>query len=141
MLVIDASIAFKWIVPEPDSEAADALIAGGETLIAPDLIRTEVANAGWKATRRGDMTAEQLRLSIEWLPQLLDQLHTVAPLLARAVAIACRLDHPVYDCVYLALAERVSSPLVTVDERLCRRVADTPWSTLVRRLDRSVPMS
>ena len=141
MLVIDASVAFKWIAPEPDSEAADALIAGGEALIAPELILTEVANAGWKAARRGDMTAEQLRLGIEWLPRLLDQLHAVAPLLTRAVAIACRLDHPVYDCVYLALAERASSPLVTVDERLCRRVTGTPWSTLVRRLDPAVPMS
>ena len=51
-----------------------------------------------------------------------------------ALAIAIELRHPVYQCFYLALAERNTSPLVTADEQLIRRCADTPFEKLVRRL-------
>ena len=53
----------------------------------------------------------------------------------RALAIAIELRHPAYDCFYLALAERSSSSLVTADERLIRRCADTPFEKLVSRFE------
>jgi predicted nucleic acid-binding protein len=52
----------------------------------------------------------------------------------RALAIAIELRHPAYDCFYLALAERNTSPLVTADDRLIRRCADTPFEKLVQSL-------
>ena len=52
----------------------------------------------------------------------------------RALAIAIELRHPTYDCFYLALAERSTSPLVTADDRLIRRCADTPFEKLVQSL-------
>jgi predicted nucleic acid-binding protein len=58
--------------------------------------------------------------------------HLVAP--DRALAIAIELRHPVYDCFYLALAERNTSPLVTADERLIHRCAGTPFEKLARPL-------
>ena len=52
----------------------------------------------------------------------------------RASAIAVQLRHPACDCFYLALAEPNTSPLVTADEKLIRRCADTPFEKLERSL-------
>lgn len=43
-------------------------------------------------------------------------------LVQRAAALALRLDHLVYDCVYLACAEAEAAPLATADDRLSRLV-------------------
>jgi predicted nucleic acid-binding protein len=134
MPVVDASVAFKWVVREEGSEAARALVAAGEPLVAPELVLVEVANAAWKGVRRGLVAPEQLAAATERLPDWLDQIHPVRPLLPRAVAIARELGHPVYDCVYLALAERAAAVLVTADQRLLARVAGTPWASPVREL-------
>lgn len=40
-----------------------------------------------------------------------------------ALALACHLNHPVYDCLYLALARREAALLLTADQRL-KRLAD-----------------
>jgi predicted nucleic acid-binding protein len=42
-------------------------------------------------------------------------------LLARAMEVARLLKHPVYDCVYLALAERERATVVTADARLLQQ--------------------
>ena len=42
--VIDASVACKWFIAEAGSDAAEALVAGGQMLLAPNLIAPEVCN-------------------------------------------------------------------------------------------------
>ena len=51
---IDASVAFKWFVPEIDEDKALALLDDATALVAPDLIFAEVANAMWVRLRRLD---------------------------------------------------------------------------------------
>ncbi len=58
-------------------------------------------------------------------------LRPTAPLLPRAMGVARRLGHPVYDCVDLALAEREHAAFVTADHRLLRRLS-------TRRLEVSI---
>lgn len=139
MLVVDASVAFKWVVREPDSVQALALVRTGDALIAPELVLAEVVNAAWKGVQRGFVTPDQLAAAAERLPDWLDQIHPVRPLLPRAAVTARELGHPVYDCLYLALAERSAATLVTADQRLVARVAGTPWESLVRELGAATP--
>ncbi|HEX5328331.1 MAG TPA: type II toxin-antitoxin system VapC family toxin, partial [Acetobacteraceae bacterium] len=56
-----------------------------------------------------------------------DELVPIAPLASRAVAICRMLDHPAYDCFYLALSELRNATLVTADRRLVQRVKGTEW--------------
>ena len=134
MLVVDASVAFKWVVREDGSKSARALAAGYETLTAPELVLVEVANAVWKGVQRGLLAPEQLDRAVRRLPGWFDEVQAIGPLLPRAAAIARELGHPVYDCIYLALAERSAATLVTADRRLLNRLADTAFAPLVREL-------
>jgi predicted nucleic acid-binding protein len=134
ILVIDASVALKWFLDEEGSAQAAALPTRGDTLIAPDLIVPEVCNAAWKIVRRGLMHPEQQAAAVTRLPEILDVLVPTAPLAPRAAALSLLLDHPAYDCFYLALAEQRGATLITADRRLIQRLADTAWNQLVADL-------
>lgn len=65
IVVIDASIALKWVLDEADAQAADALL--DEELIAPALWLVEAANALWRRVTRGKLTAEEAQARLEQL--------------------------------------------------------------------------
>lgn len=131
--IIDASVAVKWFVAEDDSDEAGELLAGLNTLHAPDLLRTEVANALWINCRRNIIDIEQATASLAGLERSITRWHDSAPHIGDAFDLAIRLAHPVYDLVYLALAQRRGIPLITADRRLVDRLADTEFATLVVR--------
>ncbi len=122
-LVIDASVAIKWVVGEPGSEAAVRLINEGARLSAPDLLMPECANILWKKTRRGELSRDEAGLAIDLLARADVELVPSRTLAASALALSLDLDHPAYDCVYLALAIQRGDTFVTADSRLVRHVA------------------
>jgi len=130
-IVIDASVALKWFVEEEGSEQAASLLAGPDLLIAPDLIVAELCNAGWKAFRAGTMRFEQWDHAAARLALAFDELAPLAPLAQRAVTMSRALDHPAYDCFYLALAETRDAQMVTADRRLLNRVSGTQRETRI----------
>jgi hypothetical protein len=119
MIVVDASVAVKWFLPEADSDAAARLLEGGQKLVAPELIRIEVAAALTRRGRLGELTDSQVRATTEaWSDALADGvviLEENGTDLPRAIELALALRHPVQDCLYLALAGRLDVPLVTAD--------------------------
>jgi predicted nucleic acid-binding protein len=133
--VVDASVAVKWFVEEPGSPAACAILTRGEVLVAPDLVLVEASNTAWKKVKRGEMTQEQGEAMVRALPLYFDRLVHTDALIARAYALAHRLDHPVYDCLYLALAEQESVQLMTDDHRLIKAVSRTEFRKRVRSLE------
>lgn len=127
--VVDASVAVKWFfAKEQHAAEALALLRDNPDVIAPELIVAEACNAAWKWARSGRITAVQLSHIAVRLPRLFAELSRIAPLVPRAVAIAAELDHPVYDCFYLALSEARSLPLVTADLRLLAKLASSRWA-------------
>jgi predicted nucleic acid-binding protein len=121
--VVDASIAVKWVIPEVLSDRADRLRAGHDEMLAPDLLLVEVANALWKKTAGGEISPAEADRAFDLVSESGIDLRPTPPLLGRAMRIARRLKHPVYDCVYLALAEREHASFVTADRRLLRRIS------------------
>jgi predicted nucleic acid-binding protein len=117
-LIVDASVAVKWFAAEDGSDRAEALLATREALIAPDLVLAEVSNVMWKKLRRGLVPRDQVVTAARRLPQYFEQLIPIGELVERAAELTVALDHPVYDCFYLALAERERLPLISADGRL-----------------------
>jgi predicted nucleic acid-binding protein len=117
--VIDASVAVKWVVEEEGTLEAVALLR--QQLLAPDLINAECANILWKKVRLGEMSCEEAIFAGRLLANADIDLTSTRPLLEAAVEIAIVLDHPAYDCVYLALAEQKNIEIVTADTRLIKK--------------------
>lgn len=120
-LVIDASIAIKWVVEEPGTAAALSLLKKAR-LIAPELLIAECANVLWKKVRGKELSREEALLAARLLQGAALELLPTRPLLDVAVRIAIELDHPAYDCVYIALAMVNDCRFVTADEGLVRKI-------------------
>lgn len=114
-IVIDASVALKWVFDERGTEAAIALLA--EELIAPALWLAEAANALWRHVRLGETSSAEALARIDELANAPVALISIEPYVRRALQLATQLDHPVYDCLYLALAEHLDTHVITDDRR------------------------
>ncbi len=130
-MVIDASVAVKWVVPEAGSDAAIALL--GRELWAPSLWLAEAANALRKKCRRGEISEDEARLRAQDLTDAPIEPIELPILLPSAMRIAGELGHSIYDCFYLAAAVLRDTTLVTDDRRFAAKVADHPY--LAMRLD------
>jgi predicted nucleic acid-binding protein len=125
--VLDASVALKWELPEPDSDKANRLRDDFRNqvheLIAPDSFVLEVAHGLAKAERQGRIPDAE----VLWLDAMTTcpDLHPFQPLMLHAVEIARQARISVYDCLYIALAEREKCQLVTADDRLVRSLQPT----------------
>lgn len=116
-LTVDASIVVKWFVAEPMSDGARLLLARRIHLLAPELVLLEFANTIWKKKRLQEIPDTQPFLQeLDGLPEVIT-VHRDADLVERAVEIALEMDHPIYDCLYLACAEATDSDLITADKR------------------------
>ena len=129
---MDASIAVQWLSDETGSETAIRLVHAPISLVAPDFMPIEAANAWWKKARRGDMPAADVEQAVASLLTLDIELVPTLGLLTRAARLATTLHHPVYDCLYIVVATRRGAQLATADERL-RRLAQHADVPLWRR--------
>lgn len=124
-VVVDASLAIKWLIAEEDSERATALLLSwgreGRRLVAPHLLASEVTNALHRKVVQGELERAQAVRLIERLLSLRLELHDPPHLHRRALELAGELGQgAVYDCHYLALAEALECELWTADARFHR---------------------
>ena len=124
-LVVDASIAIKWVVSEVGSQEALALHQGNR-LVAPDLLTAECANILWKKVRRGEASKEDADVAARALEHADVELMPMRHLIRSATDIAGRIAHPAYDCFYIALALANDWTFVTADESLTRKIRQQP---------------
>lgn len=125
MIVVDASVAVKWLIPEEGEAAAKELLANRQTLVAPTLIRLEVAGAVLRAFRERRLEQEIARAVIgEWHRMLRDEILHLIPdedLYHSAIDIGFRSRHALQDCLYLATAQTMKAQLVTADRTMFER--------------------
>jgi predicted nucleic acid-binding protein len=117
-LVLDASVVVKLAVVEEGRDEVVALLADTtHTIAAPDLLLVEVSNALWRKCTTGQITREQARQamlhSIATFPILIPS----GELAVHALELGVQLQHPTYDCFYLACAIARSGKVVTADGR------------------------
>lgn len=133
MPVVDASVVIDWVAPDADPQlpalaALARLAADDAELLAPRLLMEEVSNAlltGARRQRWSGAAADKAHSLLHELPvRLVDEPRDVE----RAWDLARRHDsHPIYDLLYVALAERRRTQLVTADSTLRRRLGELNW--------------
>ena len=126
-IVLDASVAVKWVLREEHAAAARRILSTRE-LLAPHLLWVEVGNTLWKRHRRSESSVEQVRRMLGEIQQLPVMTFAHWPLLPTALDLAISLDQTVYDCLYLALAEARDSVMVTADRRFHAVVSGSLWA-------------
>jgi len=126
-LVVDASVAIKWFVPEPYSNEARRVLDGYQTgsmsLLAPDLINAEFGNIVWKKHIFQGLSAADADTVIDDFRKLTFELTSTAELLADAYQLAVTHRRSVYDALYLALSVREGCQFVTADEKFANAIA------------------
>ena len=120
-IVVDASVAIKWVVKEEGTDEALAVLERAD-LSAPDLLVAECANFLWKKVRQGEFSEEEALIAARLLEQADIEILPTRHLLGSATSLAVLLDHPAYDCIYLALAVERSWQFVTADSRFQRKI-------------------
>jgi len=122
--VVDTSVAIKWIVDEEGSDKAELL--QGADMVAPALFRIEAGNVlrtlAAKQILANDRAID-LFLFLQTAPVTIIDADEL--LERRALDLALALEHPIYDCVYLALAERMDRRLITADRRFIKALSGT----------------
>lgn len=118
IVVVDASVAAMWFLPEQYSENAARLLIPEYDLVAPDLIHLEVGGVLLKAVRRDEVPFMD---SAEALSALLPAAIRTLPSADHVeTAFEIARDHggSIYDAIYIALAHTLAAPLITADKRL-----------------------
>ena len=130
-LVVDASVAVKWLVVEDGSDVARDLLDDEEELHAPRLLVSEVANAIWRKVRLGQVDRDSAAQLIATTADTPVRWHADETIGADAIRLALVLDRPVYDLMYLALAQLLGARVITADQRFANALASTDHGDLV----------
>lgn len=127
-LVVDASVALKWVLDEPDSHLAHALAEGGEEILVPDFWLNEATNICWLQVRKGKWSADEAREGLMLLRALVPPTPTAdLDLHDVALEIGIAVHHSTYDTLYIAFAIAVGARgVVVADGPFVRAMARHP---------------
>ena len=125
--VADASVVCKWHFEEEDTPLAKSLLLRGDKIFAPDSLLSEFGNAISRKIREDDLSPEASREMAELVGEQITHFVPARELLFPALEMSVELRHPIYDCLYLALALQEGAVLVTDDRAFLRKTADSRW--------------
>ena len=114
MIVVDTSVALKWVVAEDRRTAARQVLASGKMLHAPELMVLEAANTLRKKLRTKQIGLDQMTAGLAFIRQSVGVL-PMGGYFDDATALSAELDHSIYDCCFLACARQIGSLFVTDD--------------------------
>jgi predicted nucleic acid-binding protein len=131
---LDDDVVIKWFVSEALHSEAIGLLDDPAALHAPDLLVAEVTNIGWRKSRLGEIASSQAEEIAQAMRRGTPLLYPSALFNERALELAVQLDHPIYDCLYLACAETLDGTLITADGKFRRAAVKVGFADRVRPL-------
>jgi predicted nucleic acid-binding protein len=130
-IILDTSVAIPLVVDEPGSGAAARAVVGLEILV-PDVFWGEVSAALVRKVRLRLRSRDDAFAAYGLLRRLVEYTVASEPLGAIAIALSLDLEHPVYDCLFLAAAIAHQAPLLTADSALCAKAVEAGLGEHIR---------
>lgn len=128
ILILDASVALKWFFKEEMAEEAFLLMEGLHRkeirMVVPEIFYSEFANACWKYAKKKIIPVSRALAATDSLNHVPLESYSDRELTDVALENALRFNIPIYDGIYLALAEVYVAPLVTADRTLFNTCKD-----------------
>lgn len=126
MIVVDASLAVKWFLPEVGADVAALVLLSDDVIVGPDMLAVEVHAT---LVRGANMVKENRQVAESAITRFQDmieandvQLMRSTPRqIERSANLAIELGHPLKDCIYLAQAMELDCELVTCDARFAAK--------------------
>lgn len=128
MVVVDASVVYKWFVQEAGSQQALQLynqhVLEEQIIVVPDLILYELANA-W--VTKTNISTEKIKANLEELQNAQINIEPVTFSLVKKIIEFSRIHHTTtYDASYVVLAQEKKCDLITADKKFVTQV-DLPF--------------
>jgi predicted nucleic acid-binding protein len=130
-LVLDSSVLIKWWVPEVHTADALRYLDPNLERDAPELLLAEVSNILWRKVCAGELSRDEAERIAADIVQADVTIHPMAPLFQSSLRIAVETERSAYDSMYLALAEALSTRMVTADRKLFNALQGGPYAGLV----------
>ena len=133
-LILDSSVAFKWGLIEAESDLAnklrDEFRQGLHELLSPDILAIEIGHAFTRAERQKRLTQSQSLVLWSEIMTTAPRFIPSIPLMPRALALSSQMRIGLYDCLYVAAAEREGCDMVTADDKLIKNLPGFPIISL-----------
>jgi len=139
-IIVDSSVLFALFFPEKYSEWSEEVIKEYDELHVPELVLLETSNAAWKRImifkQPSDIVLKNLRLLHKFISDVCI-IHRDVDYLQRTIELSIKLGITIYDSLFLAIAEKYKTKVLTVDKKLVEilkhrkeeyRVV-SPWNT------------
>jgi len=118
--IVDASVVIQYLITDTYTSNARKLffsLTKNDKIHVPEFCLLECTNVLWKQVRFNGMLAVDADILVSELNMLPLNIVSVQAILNRALEIGLQHQLAVYDSAYIALAERLSYPFITVDQR------------------------
>lgn len=130
-IVVDASVASKWLLPEQDSDSSFSILSSGFKFVAPDFIYAEISNVLWKRVQRKEISSGESQRLLKTFGNIPFTLISAWPISLVALELANQLKISHYDAMYVALAHRYKIKLITADGPLYDKVFKSPLKKVI----------
>ena len=118
-MVIDTMIIAYALLHEKEfGEVALNVINQADSIIAPDIIRPEIANVIWQWTQWVNLPLEKGLEILEDAELLISEIIPSNHLWYHALELSTEKNHPVYDTLYVALARLRNTKVISNDKKL-----------------------
>lgn len=123
IVTLDVSAAVEVVMGRPRQPMIAAVLEKAGWVIAPTLYIYEAANVMWKYHQISGLPEAELVHPFQHLLELVDEFVEAEQLAGKAMTLACELNHPTYDTVYLAACQSRNAALLTLDAKLALAAA------------------
>lgn len=117
-LVLDTSAAANIVFGTAVGNQLATVLEQADLVMAPSLFHSEIGNTLWKSVRSGSLAQDAALTLYDAAVALVDEFVADEPHIIQAMTSAIRHGHPVYDLLFVTLAQRYGCCLLTTDQKL-----------------------